>query len=228
MDGLLVVLVPVVALLLWGAISPRSQWRTLFAWRYRNPEANEPSDAVYLLTRLGNIAMIGLLVWVAVGMSTGDDDGARPAATTRPPAATATGDSAAELKAAFGVDQATVITPPVVTAAPKSSRPVKIVLYREVDAAGPPAYVAQALAGRTGTWVVLGVRADTPPTGVRFGKVLSGLLAVDVFTGCEAPCPTATVESGANFYLLPVQIDRSLGGRLLVDAYGKPLLSTPK
>jgi hypothetical protein len=35
----------------WMAISPRSLfWRTA-AWQYRNPEANEPSDAAYALRR---------------------------------------------------------------------------------------------------------------------------------------------------------------------------------
>ncbi len=48
------------AIMLWGAISPRGQWNTLSAWAYRNAEANEPSDASYMVTRIVNI--IGLLV----------------------------------------------------------------------------------------------------------------------------------------------------------------------
>jgi hypothetical protein len=48
------------ALMLWGAISPRGQWNTLSAWAYRNAEANEPSDASYMITRVVNI--VGLLV----------------------------------------------------------------------------------------------------------------------------------------------------------------------
>jgi hypothetical protein len=48
------------ALMLWGAISPRGQWNTLSAWAYRNAEANEPSDASYMVTRIVNI--VGLLV----------------------------------------------------------------------------------------------------------------------------------------------------------------------
>ncbi len=47
-------------IMLWGAISPRGQWNTLAAWSYRNAEANEPSDASYLVTRVVNI--VGLLV----------------------------------------------------------------------------------------------------------------------------------------------------------------------
>ncbi len=48
------------AIMLWGAISPRGQWNTLSAWAYRNAEANEPSDASYMVTRIVNI--VGLLV----------------------------------------------------------------------------------------------------------------------------------------------------------------------
>jgi len=47
-------------IMLWGAISPRGQWNTLSAWAYRNAEANEPSDASYMVTRIVNI--VGLLV----------------------------------------------------------------------------------------------------------------------------------------------------------------------
>lgn len=45
----LIVVVPL--LLLWGALSPRSQWRVLQGWRYRHPEANEPSNVAYQLFR---------------------------------------------------------------------------------------------------------------------------------------------------------------------------------
>ncbi|MFG2042891.1 DUF6199 family natural product biosynthesis protein [Dactylosporangium sp. NPDC048998] len=50
------------ALLLWGVISPESQWRTLQAWSYRNPEANEPSDTAYTLTRIGSAIALAVLV----------------------------------------------------------------------------------------------------------------------------------------------------------------------
>lgn len=63
------ILIPVAALLLWGVISPRSQWQKLSSWRYRNPEAAEPSDLSYLLTRLGNIATLALLAWAVVELA---------------------------------------------------------------------------------------------------------------------------------------------------------------
>jgi hypothetical protein len=51
----------VIPLALWGVINPRSQWRALSAWQYRNPDANEPSDAAYGLSRVGSL--IGLGAW---------------------------------------------------------------------------------------------------------------------------------------------------------------------
>jgi hypothetical protein len=44
----LCLMIPIVTLLIWGAVSPRSQWQRLVAWRYRHPEANEPSDSAYM------------------------------------------------------------------------------------------------------------------------------------------------------------------------------------
>lgn len=51
----------VIPLGLWGVINPQSQWRSLSAWQYRNPDANEPSDASYALSRFGSL--IGLGAW---------------------------------------------------------------------------------------------------------------------------------------------------------------------
>lgn len=50
--------------LLWTVISPRSVWQTMASWSYRNPEANEPSDAGYAMQRVG--AVIGLIVIIVV------------------------------------------------------------------------------------------------------------------------------------------------------------------
>ena len=226
MDGLLLLLAPVIALLLWGAISPRSQWQRLFAWSYRNPEANEPSDAAYALTRVVNIVILGVLVWQVIGLTTtGDDVDAQPAVTTRPPAATftATAVGGEELRAAFGVDEATVVVPSVVTAQPRSTRPVKVLRRQAVEAASPPGYMGQTLTGQNGSWLVLGIRADEPPTSVQINEVAFRGVAVNVLAGCTAPCPTAAVDSGETFYLVPVRLARPLADRPVLDHTNQPI-----
>lgn len=54
-----------VPFLLWGIINPQSQWWALSSWKYKNPEANEPSGSAYALTRFGNV--IGLVTLVIAG-----------------------------------------------------------------------------------------------------------------------------------------------------------------
>lgn len=53
------------AVLLWGLVSPRSQWRVLVGWSTRDPDRAEPGDGVHGLTRL--ICLIGLAGLLAVG-----------------------------------------------------------------------------------------------------------------------------------------------------------------
>lgn len=58
-----------VALGLWALLGPRSMWWTTTAWKYNNPDAVEPSAAVYALTRLGGVVVIvgaGIVVWAGV------------------------------------------------------------------------------------------------------------------------------------------------------------------
>lgn len=218
-------LIPLIALLLWGVISPRSQWKTLYAWRYRNPDANEPSDTLYELNRLGNIVGVGLLVWMAISaIHPFRDDDARPTATatTRAPQATTSLD--VDLLVAFGVNKATVVTPPVVKKQPSSAQPVKVLRRQEVDAGRPPAYVAQALTGKSGAWLILGMHAGAPPTSVLVNEVSKGFVAVSVFTDCATDCPAATAGSANDdYYLVPVQLTKPLGGRLVVGADNQPV-----
>jgi hypothetical protein len=55
-------------LALWAVVAPRSQWRAMQSWAFRNPEANEPSDAAYALTRLGGVVVLVLLGVGVVGL----------------------------------------------------------------------------------------------------------------------------------------------------------------
>ena len=64
-----VLVVAMVLILLWAAISPESMWSTTSAWQYRDPEANEPSDAAYAVQRVGavlGLVLIAILVLVVV------------------------------------------------------------------------------------------------------------------------------------------------------------------
>ncbi|HIV57599.1 MAG TPA: hypothetical protein H9902_06540 [Candidatus Stackebrandtia faecavium] len=53
-------------LLLWGAISPRSMWQTLQSWQFKNPEANEPSEAAFAFSRVASI--VGLVIVICGGV----------------------------------------------------------------------------------------------------------------------------------------------------------------
>jgi len=56
-----------VVLFVWGAVSPRSQWWAMQAWALKNPDANEPSETAYALTRLTYVvALIALAVTIFV------------------------------------------------------------------------------------------------------------------------------------------------------------------
>ncbi len=57
-------------LALWAVISPRSQWKAMQSWAFRHPDANEPSDAAYLLARLAGLVVLVLLVVGAIGLWT--------------------------------------------------------------------------------------------------------------------------------------------------------------
>lgn len=56
----------IVVFLLWGVVSPRSQWEILKAWQYKNRAANEPSDAAFMGTRIASICAIVVLLGIAV------------------------------------------------------------------------------------------------------------------------------------------------------------------
>ncbi|MDR6319019.1 hypothetical protein [Actinoplanes couchii] len=213
MDGLILLLVPIVALSLWGLISPRSQWRVLASWSYRDPAANEPSDAAYLGTRLVNLVIIGCLVWATVGLANLEKPGARAGATTTPtptveatslaPVSTMAAVGGKELRAAFGVDEASIVRPPVSAQPPDSVPTVSVRRWQKADPGDPPAYLSNALGGQSGTWLVLGVRADAPPVGVKVDEVGFEWVSVEVHAPCSESCRTG---SAGDYFLVPVQV----------------------
>jgi hypothetical protein len=57
-----------ILMLLPLAISPRTVWRVLQSWKYKNPEQNEPSDDLYMLERVSSIGVIVILVGIILFM----------------------------------------------------------------------------------------------------------------------------------------------------------------
>jgi hypothetical protein len=53
-------------LFLWGLLAPRSQWRVLVSWSYRDPHADEPTGSAYLLYRI--VAAFGIATMVVSGV----------------------------------------------------------------------------------------------------------------------------------------------------------------
>jgi hypothetical protein len=58
---------------LWGLIAPRSAWRALVAWQYRNPEAHEPSEAAYTVSRVSSFFALVMMVITASLISSAAD-----------------------------------------------------------------------------------------------------------------------------------------------------------
>lgn len=59
--------VVITLLALWPLLGPRSVWLITESWRYRNPDAVEPSDIAYMLTRIGGGlgVVVGVIMMIA-------------------------------------------------------------------------------------------------------------------------------------------------------------------
>ncbi len=76
MGFFILILVIAVPFVLWGIIDPKGAWRATESWKYKNPEANEPSETSYMLSQIGGV--IALIVFVIMGIglySTSHDAG---------------------------------------------------------------------------------------------------------------------------------------------------------
>ncbi|MBB2991257.1 hypothetical protein FHR72_002741 [Mycolicibacterium iranicum] len=62
---LLVLGVLVGGVMVW---KPRALWWAFESWKFRNPEANEPSDAAYMMTRLSGVGLVVLSVVLGVAL----------------------------------------------------------------------------------------------------------------------------------------------------------------
>lgn len=87
MGFLIAVSLILIPLGIWGIVNPRSQWKVLSAWQYRNPDANQPSEAAYAVTRIGSLIFLGAWVWVVLVMLAvvGGDDTSQTSSTPSDP-----------------------------------------------------------------------------------------------------------------------------------------------
>ena len=56
-----VILIIVIAYCFIWVLAPRKMWRITHGWQYKNPEANEPSDAAYAILRIRAIVPIVII-----------------------------------------------------------------------------------------------------------------------------------------------------------------------
>ena len=67
MEFWLVVVASIVLVFVWGLIAPRSQWKTLAAWSYRDPRKDEPSGLAFGIQR--TLSGAGVLFFGFVGFA---------------------------------------------------------------------------------------------------------------------------------------------------------------
>lgn len=89
-----------IAFALWTVIAPRQQWQVLNAWRYRDPDANEPSDLSYHLGRAAGIGTIVLVLVLGFIIVRNDNSPEHSAADARKARQQMFGISSAQLTAA--------------------------------------------------------------------------------------------------------------------------------
>lgn len=232
------------AVLLWGLVAPRNQWRVLFGWSARDPDESEPGDALHGLRRaISALGLLGLLV--VGGLQLGAAVLERPAAAPEP--------SAVELM--WGAPTPRLVDRVVVAAAesPEGYVPGRLGAYQPIDRGYPPNYLAELgrftllgdaspsglvgsapVEGFTGygagdliveatgplacipRWVVATESEQTVQIDVLWG--LPGAVDQDHVAGCD---PSGVIQQTL---LVPVQLGEELGERLLVDIDGVPLV----
>ncbi len=226
------------ALLLWGLVAPRSQWRVLIGWSTADPDAAEPGDGIHGIRR--TICAIGLIGVLSVaGVQGWRMFEARPAATPEPTA----------LQLMWGsptprlVDRlvAPVDAPPdglvegaVAGVQPltKGSTPAYLVSLSQFDLLGvadPPGLIGHAPAdGYTGYGQAdLIIEASGPLDCIpRAVVALPGdsVLKLGVYWGPPGDAPAAGACDMAapvlQRVLIPVQLPSPLSGRTVVTQDG--------
>ena len=253
METLLLVLTGSLGVLfLWGLFSPRSQWRLLVSWSYRDPHANEPTGSAYGLYRV--VAAFGIATMVVSGIMVCQvrlDD--RPPTTTPP----------SEVERMWGVSDPLIVNRVVtpLTAAPEGLVDQPILGYQVVDGQHrQPLYLfgLRAFSLPTAT-TENGLIGSEPPAGLvaldtaqlvvevagdplcfpHKAVVLEGskTVRIAIYYGQANPADGSNRENVAECNtkasgqsvttLLPITLENSLGDRELQTLDGEPILLVP-
>ncbi|MEZ5210656.1 DUF6199 family natural product biosynthesis protein [Gordonia sp. (in: high G+C Gram-positive bacteria)] len=85
MGFFILVLFIAVPLALWGIIDPKGAWRATESWKFKNPDANEPSEAAYAMSRIGGVfALVMLVIGGVMLYNVSRDASSRRADSTSP------------------------------------------------------------------------------------------------------------------------------------------------
>ncbi|MCO8275813.1 hypothetical protein M1L60_35060 [Actinoplanes sp. TRM 88003] len=219
--GLIIGGVLLIAFALWTVIAPRQQWLMLNAWRYRDPDANEPSDLAYNLGRAAGVGTILLVVilggyLIRADAVQGDADDIRQAREQR-----------------FGTRhvELTLLPPAVVAGSSGATGPSA----EPTTATGETDQAGSAVA----VWRYATVQKDNPfdldlPTGTNLIVAVDGAFRVDALDVQESPDAVTVELTGActqvkllceadrtspvpPVRLYPVTLAAPLNGRPLID-----------
>lgn len=135
--------------LIWGLVSPRTQWRVLVGWSARDPDRAEPGDGVHGITRIVClIGLLGLAAFASVQIWAALSEQPRPA-PDRGAVESMWGSPVPRL-----VDR--IVTP--VAAPPADLAPGPVTGYQEIERGWAPDYLVEVP-----RWSFL---AEPAPTGL--------------------------------------------------------------
>lgn len=235
------------ALLVWGLVSPRTQWRVLIGWSTSDPDRAEPGDAVHGVTRL--VCLLGLLGLLAVaGLQGWDAVAHQPrSASERTALEDMWGDPVPGL-----LDR--VVTP--AAGPPLDLAPGTISGFQDLERGSAPDYlVAMPRWEFHGEVVPLGVLGNDPGDGftaygvsdvlvaavgplgcIPRGTAVTetdGVVQIGVYWGLPGPAAQdhlgacSTVDGLRQTVLVPIQLAAPLDGRDVATFEGDPVPPVP-
>lgn len=75
MEVALIFLIPAAGFAIWGLISPAGMWEVTQSWRYKNTEANRPSEAQHAMTRVGSgVCLVAVVIMIPLIFQVGEQN----------------------------------------------------------------------------------------------------------------------------------------------------------